>query len=271
MLNDYMKFKRLSFINFIIRPFLHIGIRHATSFQSSKRIILTNALAILYILLPLPDTLFFIWYKFDYFIVLIPLTFAVFATAIYLNSIGKQQLSGFFLIVNLSLSVFFYGLVFGRDAGFQYVFFPLMATPSVVFGKENKWFLIASMALIGCLFVGMEFFQYPFFFHKELTITQSWLMRMGLIIDSLLIICVIVYFHLQISNHIDLVLHHFLSINQLTFRESEIAVEVAQGKPNKVIATQLFIEESTVKAHLKNIYRKLNIKSRNELISLMMN
>ena len=48
--------------------------------------------------------------------------------------------------------------------------------------------------------------------------------------------------------------------------ESELRVlrALAQGKANKEIAGDLFITEQTVKFHLTNIYRKLNVSNRTE-------
>ncbi len=52
---------------------------------------------------------------------------------------------------------------------------------------------------------------------------------------------------------------------QLTTREREIAELVAQGLSNKAIAQQLFIEETTVKKTLQNIYAKLELSGRTML------
>jgi DNA-binding NarL/FixJ family response regulator len=52
----------------------------------------------------------------------------------------------------------------------------------------------------------------------------------------------------------------------LTRRETEIAGLVAQGLPNKAVATQLGLGEGTVKIHLHNIYRKLGISKRTGLM-----
>lgn len=52
----------------------------------------------------------------------------------------------------------------------------------------------------------------------------------------------------------------------LSNREAEVAEQVAQGKTNKEVAQQLFVTEKTVKFHLTNIYRKLQVKSRAQLI-----
>jgi len=54
----------------------------------------------------------------------------------------------------------------------------------------------------------------------------------------------------------------------LTPREMEIVRMVAQGLRNRVIGERLVISESTVKVHLHNIYEKLGIEGRLELVLL---
>lgn len=54
--------------------------------------------------------------------------------------------------------------------------------------------------------------------------------------------------------------------NGLSNRESEVAVLVTQGLSNKEVANQLFVTEKTVKFHLTNIYKKMSVKSRAQLI-----
>lgn len=50
----------------------------------------------------------------------------------------------------------------------------------------------------------------------------------------------------------------------LTDRESEILDMLVEGKANKVIAGRLNLSEGTIKAHLRNIYRKLHVQTRAE-------
>jgi DNA-binding NarL/FixJ family response regulator len=50
----------------------------------------------------------------------------------------------------------------------------------------------------------------------------------------------------------------------LTRRELEIVELVASGRPNAEIAKTLWITEQTVKFHLSNIYRKLEVSNRTE-------
>lgn len=52
----------------------------------------------------------------------------------------------------------------------------------------------------------------------------------------------------------------------LTLREKEIMNLVAEGDSNKHIAEKLFLSELTVKTHLKNIFKKLNVQNRTQAI-----
>lgn len=52
----------------------------------------------------------------------------------------------------------------------------------------------------------------------------------------------------------------------LTGREQEIFVEIARGRSNKEIAETLFISEGTVKTHVNNLLRKLELRDRVQLL-----
>jgi two-component system response regulator DevR len=52
--------------------------------------------------------------------------------------------------------------------------------------------------------------------------------------------------------------------NLVTRREAEILCLVAEGHSNAEVARMLWIAEQTVKFHLSNIYRKLNVSNRTE-------
>lgn len=54
----------------------------------------------------------------------------------------------------------------------------------------------------------------------------------------------------------------------LSLREQEVLQLVAQGASNKEIADQLFISETTVKAHLRTILQKLHARNRAEAVAL---
>ena len=54
----------------------------------------------------------------------------------------------------------------------------------------------------------------------------------------------------------------------LSLREQEVLQLVSQGASNKEIAEQLFISETTVKAHLRTILQKLHARNRAEAVAL---
>jgi DNA-binding CsgD family transcriptional regulator len=53
----------------------------------------------------------------------------------------------------------------------------------------------------------------------------------------------------------------------LSQRETEVLGWLMQGKDNKSIATQMAVGASTIRKHLENIYRKLNVQSRTEAVA----
>ncbi|MEA5010234.1 MAG: LuxR family transcriptional regulator [Angelakisella sp.] len=57
---------------------------------------------------------------------------------------------------------------------------------------------------------------------------------------------------------------------KLTQRESEIAVLLIKGKTYRMIAGELHVSENTVKTHVKNIYSKVGVQSRTELMNLIL-
>lgn len=53
-------------------------------------------------------------------------------------------------------------------------------------------------------------------------------------------------------------------LDKLTNREQQILRYISQGDSNKIIARKLDIAESTVKVHVKNLLKKINLRSRIE-------
>ena len=59
------------------------------------------------------------------------------------------------------------------------------------------------------------------------------------------------------------------NMEPLTPREKEVINLIAQGKSNREIAVDLGIEEKTVKNYINNIYSKLQVKNRYEVIAYL--
>jgi DNA-binding NarL/FixJ family response regulator len=59
------------------------------------------------------------------------------------------------------------------------------------------------------------------------------------------------------------------TFGELTAQEVQVALAVAEGKTNREVAAALFLSPKTVEVHLGQIYEKLGLRSRTELVSLM--
>jgi DNA-binding NarL/FixJ family response regulator len=53
----------------------------------------------------------------------------------------------------------------------------------------------------------------------------------------------------------------------LTTRESEALILLAQGLTNRAIAKAMYVSVDTVKTHLRNVYRKLDLRNRAEAVA----
>lgn len=60
-------------------------------------------------------------------------------------------------------------------------------------------------------------------------------------------------------------------VSALTNQENKIANLICEGLSNKEIASTLFISSSTVKTHIRNLYSKLEISNRQQLIEKLKN
>ena len=55
------------------------------------------------------------------------------------------------------------------------------------------------------------------------------------------------------------------TLSQLTPQELQIALLLAEGRTTREAAASVFLSPKTVEYHLRNIYRKLEVRSRPEL------
>ena len=57
-------------------------------------------------------------------------------------------------------------------------------------------------------------------------------------------------------------------IQKLTPQEHKIVQQILMDKSNKEIASELFVSHSTIKTHINNLYKKLEVSSRQEIVSM---
>ena len=63
--------------------------------------------------------------------------------------------------------------------------------------------------------------------------------------------------------------HAAHAIDELTPQELQVATMAASGRSNKQIAAELFLSIKTIEAHLHRVYRKLGIRSRSALPTIV--
>jgi DNA-binding NarL/FixJ family response regulator len=56
---------------------------------------------------------------------------------------------------------------------------------------------------------------------------------------------------------------------RLTPQETRIAIVVASGATNAEAAARLFLSQKTIEYHLSSVYRKLGIRSRSQLVTVV--
>jgi DNA-binding NarL/FixJ family response regulator len=55
------------------------------------------------------------------------------------------------------------------------------------------------------------------------------------------------------------------AVAQLTPQELQIGLAVSEGRTNREVAEALFLSPKTIEYHLRNVFRKLDVRSRTEL------
>ncbi len=74
-----------------------------------------------------------------------------------------------------------------------------------------------------------------------------------------------------IANRADALAESRSDMATLTTREVQILDLLCKGTQNKIIADRLHLSENTVKVHVRNIYKKMNVRNRTEAASRFFN
>lgn len=119
----------------------------------------------------------------------------------------------------------------------------------------------------------LELTQYSFFDGIKLTSFHINLIHYFAIGTTFLLIVVSILFSLifkpgEKESSVDI--GRQLMEKKLTSREIEITTLLLTGKSNKDIAAVLFVEDSTIKSHLKSIFKKMKVNNRNQLMALVL-
>lgn len=150
------------------------------------------------------------------------------------------------------------------------IFFSILTLDCLIFGLNYRKILQEKHRKFGVLFWALLLIFLVIFFAQRITQIQLNPLFLFYFLWTLLLLWYI--WKNVISVGIDkffFVQESFTKEYNLTKRESEIIDLIMEGHTNGAIGEKLFISEKTVTNHVYNIYKKLDIHSRFELICLM--
>jgi DNA-binding CsgD family transcriptional regulator len=257
----------MKFLLNIVKSLVNSGVQFSNDSENSRRIILSNSMSLIFISLALPYSFWFIYLGSLFMGVMVIPFISLYSISILLNRFDKQNYAGFVLIISTVLSSYFYASVYGGESGIQYFLLVLLPATSILFSKKQHRQRYIAMAIILFTYLCLDGSNFTFFFHENLNREHMKFLRMMTICNFFFMLIFIVNFQLKMANNKQMNLNQFLNKYGITERESEIILNLCKGKSNKRIAAELFIGEGTVKVHLQNILKKLNVKSRTEVIS----
>lgn len=194
---------------------------------------------------------------------------AVYPLCLYLNYKKRYTLTRFMIVINTTLPIYLATAMTGKDVLGQVFLIFLFPFSMMAFSELKK--SIASLLIPATAYGVLEITGYRFAYHVMLSEPITRFLSVTVFVMTSVILCFMVVFYKGLISHMRNTTTPLFHLYPLTARELEVISEMISGKSNKQIATYLFIEESTVKTHLKNIYRKLNVSTRAEIFALLVN
>lgn len=95
---------------------------------------------------------------------------------------------------------------------------------------------------------------------------KSWSWKWTLLILFLISACLNAY--LLITKRKNSKAKNKSLVEKLTPQEQKIVAQILQDKSNKEIASSMFVSHSTIKTHINNLYKKLGVSTRGEILKL---
>ena len=137
---------------------------------------------------------------------------------------------------------------------------------NVIKSLLNKKILLSALSFAAILII-LKIVEFSFFRYKFTLETYLGIM-------AVIFLIVGIYFGSKISRRksVENTAQTYANLNtgietDLSTRELEVLLNIADGLSNKEIADKLFVSLNTVKTHTANIYSKLGVKSRTQAIS----
>jgi len=254
----------------VTKQLIETGSFHATSYESSKRIILCNQIALTYILCAAPYVVVFPLMGSLFLGILVIPFIILFGTSILLNQRGKTMASRTLLFASICFCVSIFAALVDRQSGIQFVFFTLVPIAYVISDPADHKLRALLIPAPILLFYLLELSAYFPHFYFTFSPQHLSVIYHFVVANIFIILFLTIRFYFNVAEKAQSALTHAMKFYPLSQREVEVGIELSKGKSNKEISEALFIEETTVKNHLKSIFKKLEIKSRSEFLSLLL-
>ena len=246
-----------------------IGSSSTDGYEEAKRIVVSNQIMALYLLLLFPYIPIFYYMGSSLLsFITVGLSFSI-IFCIFLNKKRSFSISRSLFILTISLPIYFFAAILGPETGIQFVSFLTMCISFIIFDKTQKYLKYFFIILQISIFLTLEITQYSFFYKETFSSMNYTFFRYTVIINVFLLILATLTYFSSLSTHYKKTLTDINKLSKITNREAEIIHLLLEGKTNKGIADSLFIEISTVKTHLKNIFKKQNVSNRTQLIAMV--
>ncbi len=253
----------------LLLQIIYFGCDDTLDYDICKGIILTNQVCLVFIFFSLPYTYFFHVIGSSLLAVIVFIAVINYAFCLFLNKRKKFLLAKIVLIVTFSVALSYHVIVLGSESGIQFLCFALVLISYVIFEPYTKRVQLLFTVLPGFTFVLLEMYSASFIPVINFSRLFIAFLKYSVIINSFVIMVLVLQFYSNVMLIFKKTLGNMFAIYSITKTESKILMQLMTGKTNKEIANTLFIEETTVKSHLKNIFRKVNVKSRTELMAIM--
>lgn len=125
------------------------------------------------------------------------------------------------------------------------------------FFKQNKLlFFLTTLVIVGVLIFNV------YHYSASYGIVEINNVNSLLLVPFILLVC---WFGILLGTNKNLDEIEEAHQNKLTSREQQVLKLISSGKKNQEIADELYVDISTIKSHINNIYKKTGLKNRKEL------
>ncbi len=245
------------------------GCDDTLDYEVCKGIILTNQICLVFILFSLPYSYFFYVLGSSFLAVIVFVAVINYILCLFFNKMKQFLFSKIVLIITFAGALSYHVMALGSGSGIQFLCFSLVLISYVIFEPYKKLMQVLFSILPAVTFIFLEIYSGSF--KPIIVFSEPFLvfLKYSVVINTFIIMILVLQFYSNVMHFFKKTLNNMFIIYSITKTESKILMQVMTGKANKDIAKALFIEETTVKSHLKNIFRKVNVKSRTELMALM--